>query len=127
MIRFILHIGSPFFITTCLCKSHCLPQYMIFQGKKFLIRNLPISSAESSPWWNVKELCIDAVFFLLIRLSNWFLTKNLRPEIKCCISYFWHEWIVSGNHVGKHNESILRRGANFSRFFFYENMRCPFY
>ena len=77
MIRFILHIDSPCFITTCLCKSHCLPQYMTFQGKCFLIQNLPISSAEKSFWWNVKELCIDAAFFLLIRLSNWFLPTKI--------------------------------------------------
>ena len=53
------------------------------------IQNLPISSAESSSWWNVKELCMDAAFFLLIRLSNWFLPKNFRHEIKCRISYYW--------------------------------------
>ena len=82
---------------------------------------LPISSAESRSWWNVQELCIDAAFFLLIRLSNGFFTKNFRPEIKCRIPYYWYGWIVPWNHVRKHDESIFRRGASFSQFFSYEN------
>ena len=87
--------------------------------KKF--KNLPIGSAESCSWWNVKELCIDATFFLLIRLSNGFFTKNFRPEIKCRIPYYLYGWIVPWNHARKHDESIFRRGASFSQFFSYEN------
>ena len=47
IIIFILHIVSHFFITTCLCKSHCLPQYMTFQGKFFFFN----SKFDNKQYW----------------------------------------------------------------------------
>ena len=85
------------------------------------IKKLSIRSAENSSWWNVKELCIDVVFFTLIRLLNRFITKKFLFNIKCCISSYWWGWIIPENHAEKYNEWIFRRGANFSRFFFHEN------
>ena len=67
-------------------ERHWLSQSVTFERKN---KNLSIGSAESSSWWNVKELCIDAAFFLLIWLSNRFVTKNFLSEIKCCISSCW--------------------------------------
>ena len=84
-------------------------------------KKLSIRSAENSSWWNVKELCIDTVFLTLIRLLNRFITKKFLSNIKCCISSYWWGWIIPENHAEKYNESIFRRGANFSRFFFHEN------
>ena len=103
-------------------ERHCLPKNMTFQGKFTKKSKLSIRSAENSSWWNVKELCIDAVFFTLIRLLNRFITKKFLFNIKCCISSYWRGWIIPENHAEKYNESIFRRGANFSRFFFHENV-----
>ena len=93
---------------------------MKFQEKFFKIQYSTFSSAESGSWWNVKELCIDAVFFTLIRLLNRFLTKRFLSNIKCCISSYWWGWIIPGIHAEKYNESIFRRGANLSRIFFHD-------
>ena len=57
------------------------------------MKKLSIRSAENSTRWNVKELCIDAVFFTLIRLLNRFITKKFLSNIKCCISSYWWGWI----------------------------------
>ena len=87
--------------------------------KKF--KNLPIGSAESCSWWNVKELCIKVTFFSLDSTFKWIFTKNCRPEIRCRIPYYLYGWIVPWNHARKHDESIFRKGASFSQFFSYEN------
>ena len=98
-----------------------MKKYDISRKNHKKIKTLSIRSAENSFWWYGKELCIDAVFFTLIRLLNRFLTKRFLSIIKCCISSYWWVWIIPGNHAEKYNESIFRRGANFFRFFFHEN------
>ena len=60
-----------------------------FKKKHKKIKKLSIRSAENSSWWNVKELCIDAVFFTLIRLWNRFTTKKFLSDIICCTSSYW--------------------------------------
>ena len=59
-------------------------------------------------------------FFHWLDFLNRFITKKFLSNIKCCISSYCGGWIVPENYAEKYNESIFRRGANFSRFFFHE-------